>query len=189
MVELNHPLDDIEFAQKRSGIRILCAGMIVALLGISIGVWLVVNFALEGRPLAGNLLLVGGISITTIIAVAVALVTPFAAISISEARTEAGLRNIAAGHPELIGSRIDVERLLTLFHSVVFLQFALAFGAAFASAVLLHITSDPILLGCIGLQVGFMILRFPTTTRTKRWYDRIAVRLAESRDAGRTNFS
>jgi hypothetical protein len=174
----DHPLDDPRLARRLATLRTLCLGVMVFLVGISAGVGLVVWFALDGVPLAGRLVTVGGVSLVTVVAGVLTLAVPVVAVRVGQARGEAGVRELAAE-----GAADDPEKLLEVFAGVTFAEAAVAGGVGFAWAALFHLTSDPLMLAWVGLLIAFLAARYPTAGRARAWFDAAADRLARERRA------
>lgn len=181
----SHPLDIQEFAQKLSVIRVACRGMIVILAGIAIGFSLVVYFALDGIPLAGNLLNIGGVSILAIITGLLTPVVPVVAWKVGQNRREEGIRKLVKQHPETMSTDADVEGLVEAFAGGTFLEYAICTGVGFVWAVVFHVISSPLMLVWIAFLILFLAFRFPSLARTKVWYDAAVVELARLRQANR----
>jgi hypothetical protein len=172
----DHPLDAPRHVRRLANLRLLCAGLMLLLVVVSVGVGMVVWYVLEGLPLAGRRVTVGGVSLPTVVTGVLTLAVPFVALRVGRSRGEAGLRALAAeGDPD------DAEQLLEVFGGRTFAEYAVAGGVGFAWAVLFHLTSDPLMLAWIGALVGFMALRYPTTARARAWFDAAADRLARER--------
>jgi hypothetical protein len=161
--------DPPNFPRRLAALRNLVLAFALILAGVTVGFWMVVRFALDGVPLAGNRYKLGGVPIPTLIAVAVVLATPVVAILAGRARGRSGVRQVAAAHPELAGSSDEVDRLLDAFAGVVFAESAVVFGAGFASAILFHITTDLVILAGVGLLVSFLLVRRPSAERARAW--------------------
>ena len=72
----NHPLDGPAVAGRLIMLRMVCRVMIGGLLTITFLIVCVVWFALDGQPIAGNAVQLGGISVVTLGAIATAMLTP-----------------------------------------------------------------------------------------------------------------
>jgi hypothetical protein len=174
----DHPLDAPRHVRRLAALRFLCAGLMLALVVISVGVGMVVWYVLEGLPLAGRRVTVGGVSLPTVVTGVLTLAVPVVALWVGRSRGEAGLRALAAEGPD-----DDAEKLLDVFAGVTFAEYAVAGGVGFAWAVLFHLTSDPLMLLWIGALLAFMALRYPTSGRARAWFDGAADRLARDRRA------
>lgn len=162
-------LESPAFAHRIGALRALGLGFALVLTGVTLGFGMVIWFALDGVPLAGNLYRVAGIPVPTLVATVVVLATPFAAVAIGRARGRKGVAHVAAAHPELAGSIDEAEHLVDAFAGVVYAESAVAFGAGFACAVLFHITTDPVILAEVGLLAGFLLARRPTLRQAREW--------------------
>jgi len=176
------PPDAPEFAGRQALFRAMCAGMVVFLLIVSAGFWLIVTYALDGVPLAGNRLLIEGVPVVTIVATMVTVIVPFIAWRVGRAKGDAAVRRMLRDHPEVVGPDADAERLMNAVAGRVFGTHAVLVGVGFAWAILLHLTSSPGLLGCIGVVVAVMVAWHPTAGRVRRWYGVAAADLARLRD-------
>jgi hypothetical protein len=166
-----HPLDVQEFAQKLSIIRTVSLGMIVVLTVVSFGFALVVFYALDGVPLAGNRFTVEGIAVPALVALAVTPLMPILAFVYGRKRRAAALAKMLTDHPEVVGEEADTERLLNAFAGGQFAESAMLFGTGLTWAILFHVISSPIVLGCIGFLVVVLAVRFPFSFRVKSWFD------------------
>ena len=174
MPEFNPFLDSPEFARRVGVLRTLGLGFALVLSVVTVGFGMVVWFALDGVPLAGNLYKLAGVPVPTLAATVVVLATPFVAVAAGQARGRAGVRAVAAAHPELAGSADEADHLVDAFAGVVYAESAVAFGAGFACAVLFHITTDPVILAGVGMLVAFLVIRRPTLNRARDWLLRAA---------------
>lgn len=175
-------LDDPVLRRRLGATQTLCLGFILGLAGIALGISLVVGYALEWQPLAGNAVLVSGISITTVIALVVTLLSPLLAMQLGQRRTEAEVRAIASAHPETIGTSEEADRYFTGFAGATFVEYAVAIVVGLALSILFHINSDPRMLGLVGCLLLFMIVRYPYTSRARRWLDEVSRRVAVLRE-------
>ena len=62
-----------------------------------------------------------------------------------------------------------------------FAEFALAEGAAVATAVLYHLTADPAMIAFVAGVAVFMLARLPTAARNRAWFDDALPKLDELR--------
>lgn len=166
-----HPLDEPRLARRIGTLGALCRGMMIALVVVTAGIWMVIWFALDGEPLTGHLIVVGGLPVVTVVTGVLTLFVPPVALWAGRAKSAAGLRELPAD--------ADDERLLDLFAGVVFTEYAVAGVAAFAWALVFHATSDPLMLLWIAAILAFMTTRYPTAARAKAWFDHAAAQLAE----------
>jgi hypothetical protein len=174
-----HPLDGPRLVRRLAALRGLCSVLMLALVVISAGFGLVVWYVLDGLPLAGRLVTIGGLSVITVATGVLTPLVPVVALWAGRRRGEAGLRELAA-EPSA-GDEADAERLVDVFAGQTFTEYAVAGGVGFAWAVLFHVTSDPLMLLWVGGLVVFMAVRLPTTARARRWFDAAADRLARER--------
>jgi hypothetical protein len=162
-------LDSPEFAHRIGALRALGLAFALILAGITTGISMVVWFALDGVPLAGNLYKVGGVPVPTIVAGVIVLLTPVAAVLVGRAQGRAGMRQIAVSHPELAGSADEAERLADAFSAVVHAESAMTLLVGFGCAVLFHVTTDPVLLVGVGFLVLILVVRRPSLERARTW--------------------
>lgn len=159
-----HPFDEPLAAHRLGALRTLCQVMIGAVIVITLGVWMVVLKVFGGEPLAGNLVTVGGVSALTWACAAITLVVAPLVFWVGRRRGEAGLRQLEG--------RAGADEYLEVFAGATFASYAVAIGWGFLSAIIFHLTADPIMLGLVAVIVGVMIVRYPTTGRAKAWFDR-----------------
>jgi hypothetical protein len=164
------PLEDPAFARRVASLQTLCLGVIVGLVGITVGFWMVVWFALDGIPLAGNFFQIAGVSVVVWAAGLLTAAAMIAAPAVGRAKGRAGLARVAAGHPELAGSEDEAERVFDVFAAVVFAEYAVAGGTAFALAVTFHLTSLFPVVGCVAALLLFLAARYPTAGRARTWF-------------------
>lgn len=169
------------FARRVGSLQTLCQGVIVGLVGLTIGFWMVVSYALDGIPLAGNLFQIAGISVVVWVAGIFTLAAPAAAIAVGRTKRRAGLARVAAAHPELAGSADESERVFDVFAAVVFAEYAVAGGTALALAVFFHLTSLFPILGFVAGLLIFLVLRYPTVGWARVWFAAAAGDLAVRR--------
>ena len=172
----DHPLDAPRHVRRLANLRLLCLGLMLMLAVLSAGIGMVVWFVLEGLPLAGRRVTVGGVSLPTVVTGVLTLAVPVVALWVGRSRGEAWLSALAAEGPD-----DDTEKLLDVFAGVTFAEYAVAGGVGFAWATLFHLTSDPLMLLWVGGLIAFMALRYPTTGRARAWFDAAADRLARER--------
>jgi hypothetical protein len=158
-----HPLDEPRLARRIGTLGTLCLGMMIGLVVITAGIWMVIWFALDGQPLTGHLFVVGGLPLITLITGVLTLFVPPIALWAGWAKSAAGLRELP---PDA-----DAEQLLDVFAGVVFTEYAVAGGVAFAWALVFHATSDPLMLLWIAALLAFMTTRYPTIARTRVWFN------------------
>jgi hypothetical protein len=160
---------DPTFARRLASVQTLYLALIAGLAGIAVGVSLVVGYALDWQPLAGNAVTVGGVSAATVVAAVITLVVLPVAVLVGRAKRAADLRAAAAAHPEVAGTDDETDLLLTAFAGATFAEAMVAVGAGFAWSVLFHVTSDWRLLLLVGALLTFLAVRYPTTRRAERW--------------------
>jgi hypothetical protein len=163
------PLADPAIRRRLGGIQTLYLGLCVGLAGIAFGVGLVVGYALDWQPLAGNLVTVGGYSAATVGAAVVTLLTPFAALAVGRWKAAGERRAIAASHPELAGTAELADRRLAGFAAVTFAEAIVPVGVGFAWSVLTHITADRLMFPLVGLLLAWLAARYPTAARARAW--------------------
>jgi hypothetical protein len=159
--------------------RAICAILAGGLALITVLIGLVVRFALDGQPIAGNAVQVAGVSVVTLAAVGAAAIAPMVALAISSAQQRSALTAAAANPPD---PDEDRNRLLDIFAASLFVEYGIVESAGFACALLYHLTADWVLLAAVFGMIAFMIARFPTTTRAIRWYDEAAMEMAALRE-------
>ncbi len=179
-----HPLDAPEFAQKLALLRTVRLGMMAVLVVASVGFAFVVFFALDGVPLAGNRFTVRGVSVLALAGVAVTPFLPLAAYLAGRSKRAALVERMKLDHPEVVGPDVDAERLLNAYAGGQFTESAVAFSAGLALAIVFHVLSSPLLLGCIGVLVLFLGFRFPFEGRVKGWFDAETTALLARRASG-----
>lgn len=159
-----------QFAARRVGsLQTLCQGVIVGVVGITVGFWIVVATIFGGVPIAGNLFRLGGVSVVVWAAALVSIAALVAAMMVGRSRGRVGLARVAAAHPELAGSAEEADRVFDVFAAVVFAEYAVAGGTALALAVTFHLTSLFPLLGFVAVLVLFLLMRYPTAGWAKVW--------------------
>jgi hypothetical protein len=157
-----HPLDRPDLAGRFAGLRLISAGMILGMVMVATLIAMVVHFALDGQPLAGNGVRIGGLSVLSWGALFVAATAPVVALVVSARATAAGLAKLPTA---------DVDGIVGVLATATFIEFAVTEAAGVLCALLYHVTADPLMLGCVAALAGFLVLRFPSPTRTKSWYD------------------
>jgi hypothetical protein len=157
------PLADPVLARRLAAIRTLCLAVVVGLVGIAAGVSLIVGYALDGQPLAGNAVTVQGLPLPTLVAATLAVV------AVGVARRLGRHRPVPLPHPELAGSPEAHDARLNGFAAAAFAEFAVAAGTGFACCALMHVTADYRLLAVVGGLVLYLAARFPTAARARRW--------------------
>ena len=164
------PFEDPAVARRVASLQTLCLGVIVGLVGITLGFWLVVHFALDGIPLMGNLVRIAGVSVVVWIAALLTVAAMIAAPLVGREKQRTGLARVAAAHPELAGSEDEAERVFDVFAASVFAEYAVAGGTAFVLAVAFHVTSLVGVVGCVAALLLFLIARYPSAGRAKKWF-------------------
>ena len=181
---MSHPLDAPEFVQKLAVMRTVRRGMVAVLVVAATGFAMVVFFALGGVPLAGNRYTVHGVSVLALAGVAA---TPFvlvAAYLAGRSKRAELLARLDTDHPELVGPDVDAERLLNAYAGGQFAEAAVAFSCALFLAIVFHVISSPLLLGCIGVIVLYLVARYPFEGRVKAWFDAQTTALRARRASG-----
>ncbi len=163
------PLADPVVRRRLGGIQTLYLALCVGLAGLAFGVGMVVGYALDWQPLAGNLFTVGGVSLPTVIAAVVTLLTPAVAVAVGRRTAAAERRTIARSHPELAGTVELADRKLAGFAAVTFAEAVVPVVVGFAWSVLVHVTADWRLFPLVGLLLVWLAIRYPTTARAQRW--------------------
>ncbi len=170
-----HPLETPEMRGRQHLLRVLCLGLIAGLLFITAGVVSTVYFALGGKPLGGNAGRLLGVPIITVIGAVLTLSAVALARLIVPILWSGGIRKVATQPPETpedgVPPETEPERLWRVYASGKFAEFALAEAAAVATAVLYHLTADPVMLAFVGGVIAFLIVRLPTASRNRVWYD------------------
>ncbi len=170
-----HPLDTPEMLGRQYLLRTLCLILIAGIVLITAGVVSTVYFALGGKPLGGNAGRLLGVPIITVVGAALTLTAVALARLIVPILWSGGIRRVATEPPETpedgVPPETEPERLWRVYSSGKFAEFALAEAAAVATAVLYHLTADPVMLAFVGGVVVFLIIRLPTTLRNRAWYD------------------
>lgn len=175
-----HPTDRPEASDGLTVLRVLCGGLIGGMIAVTAIVVLVVQFALDGQPIAGNAVQIRGLSAVTLAAVGLAVAAPILGLLISGVQTRAGLKKLAA-EPTPSDLQSDRGRLLDVFAAATFTEFAIVEGAGIVCALLYHLTADTGLLAAVAALAVYMVFRFPTAARIRRWYDTAESRLSEMR--------
>ena len=150
-------------------LRVVCLALIAGGVVLVAGPAAVVHFALNGQPGVrgpnGNVLLGAGAVVTLSAVVAATLVVP--------AVLRAGLRRAAFEVPappdEGAPPDTEADRLLGVYAQGKFSEYALAEGAAAVTAVLYHLSANPLMLVFVGGMVLYMVARFPTAGRVRGW--------------------
>jgi len=170
-----HPLDSPAMMGRQHLLRMLCLGLIGGVLLITVGVVCTVYFALGGKPLSGNAGRLLGVPIVTVVGAALTLSAVALARVVAPLVWSGGIRKVATEPPETpedgVPPETESERLWRVYASGKFAEFALAEAAAVATAVLYHLTADPAMIAFVGGVVFFLILRLPTASRNRAWYD------------------
>ena len=179
-----HPLDAPEFVQKLTLLRTVRLGMMAVLVVASAGFAMVVFYALDGVPLAGNRFTVRGVSVLALAGVAVTPFVPLAAYLAGRSKRAALIERMNLDHPEVVGPEVDTERLLNAYAGGQFTESAVAFSAGLTLAIVFHVISSPLLLGCIGVIVLYLAARFPFAGRVKGWFDAELTALQARRASG-----
>ncbi len=170
----SHPLDSPELQAKQKALRFVCLALILGTVFVTIGVTATVKFALGGNSLPKLGASPGGIPILTIVGAVLTLSAVSVASLVVPFLTNAGLKKIAA---EPTSNEPEAERIWTVYAKGKFVEFALAEGAAVVTAILYHLSADWLMLAFVAGMVGFLIVRFPTWARNRRWYDEAAGKL------------
>jgi hypothetical protein len=168
-------------ADRSAVLRVLCGGMTLGLGVVTAIAVMVVQFALDGQPIAGNAVQFAGLSAVSWAALGLAIAAPVIGLTVAAAQTRAGVDKLAADHSPAEADT-DRTRLLDVFAAVVFIEYAVAEGTGVLCALLYHLTADAAVLVGVGIQLAFMVLRFPTNARVRRWHDEAAGRLADLRE-------
>ncbi len=175
-----HPLDRRDLVTRFAGLRLICAALIFGMCMVAVLIAMVVHFALDGQPLAGNGLQVAGVAVVSWFAVAAALAAPVLAVTVSRSTASSGVAKLAEEKPS---GDAEIDGLASIFATATFLEFAITEGVGLACGILYHVTADPLMLGSVAFLAGFLILRFPTTSRMKSWYDAAERTLRHSQGA------
>lgn len=176
-----HPMDAPEHAGRRALFRTVTLGMAALLVVVTVGFGLVVTFALDNVPLAGNWRTVGGVPALT---AAAGLLTPLVvALAVVHGRVRMAqvVRRARTDHPEVAGPDADGDRIMTAVGARLFGTLIVLLAGGFVCAVLYHLTSSPGLLGCVGVFAGAMLVFYPSGGRVMGWYNTAAVALARDR--------
>lgn len=167
------PFDRPDVIRRLMTLRTLSLGMMLGLAGISGVVMMIVHFALDGLPIAGRLMTVGGVSMVTVVAGVITLIIIPVTQFLASGRVERGLDELAArprdDHP---------EGLLDLFAGYTFTCQIVPLMIGFCWAALMHLTADPLMLLWVSFLIGFMIVHYPTTVRAQNWYNQMRDLLA-----------
>lgn len=172
-----HPLADPAMTDRLAVLRTMCVGLAAALVVLPALIAGVVQFALDGQPLAGNGVQVAGLAAVTWLALLLAVAAPFVGLTLSTVQKRNGLEKLAA-EP----APADPGRLLDVFAAATFAEFAVADGAGAFCAVLYHVTADPVLIAAAVALAAYLGFRMPTTDRARRWYDEATARLGDLRE-------
>ena len=180
-----HPLDSPDMQAKQAVLRLLCLASIAGLVVLSIGVICTVYFALGGKPLSGNAGRLVGVPIVTVLGATLTL----SAVAIARIAVpilwSSGLRRVATEPPEPpeegVPPETEPERLWRVYASGKFAEFAITEAAAVATAVLYHLTADPAMIAFVAGIALFQLLRLPTESRNRTWYDDALLKLDELR--------
>ena len=163
------PLADPVLRRRLGGVQTLYLALGAGLTGIALGVGMVVGYALDWQPLAGNLVTVGGVSAVTLAAAVVTLLTPVAALAVGRSKAAAERRAIAQSHPELAGTAELRDRKLAGFAAVTFAEAIVTVAVGFAWSVLTHVTSDWLMFPLVGVLLVWLAARYPTASRARAW--------------------
>ena len=163
------PLADPVLVRRLRSVQTLYLALCAGLAGIAFGVGLVVGYALDWQPLAGNLVTVGGVSAATAFAAVVTLLTPVTAVAVGRWKAAGERRAIAAAHPELAGTAELADRKLAGFAAVTFAEAIVTVAVGFAWSVLTHVTADWLMFPLVGLLLAWLAVRYPTMGRARRW--------------------
>jgi hypothetical protein len=176
-----HPFDRPEFADRQRALQVLCLGIIVSTALIVFAITLVVRYALGGRPILQNGAMVNGIPIVTVVGAVLTLSAVAIAVLVVPRVWSAGWKRIATQPPPSPepGTAPDTEadRLWKLYGQGKFIEYGLGDGAAILTAILYHLSADWLMLVFVAGMLGFLIVRFPTRTRMRAWFDDALIRL------------
>ena len=179
-----HPLDAPEFVQKLAVLRTVRRGMVAVLVVAATGFAMVVFFALGGVPLAGQRYNVHGVSVIALAGVAATPFVRLTAYLAGRSKRAELLARMDLDHPEVVGPDVDAERLLNAYAGGQFTEAAVAFSCALFLAIVFHVISSPLLLGCIGVIVIYLLARDPFEGRVKGWFDAETTALQARRASG-----
>jgi len=163
------PLADPVVRRRLGGIQTLYLALCVGLAGLAFGIGMVVGYALDWQPLAGNLVTVGGVALPTVVAAGVTVLTPLVALLIGRRSAAAERQAISRSHPELVGTVELTDRKLAGFASVTFAEAILPIVVGFAWSVLVHVTADWRMFPLVGLLLLWLAARYPTTAKARQW--------------------
>jgi hypothetical protein len=163
------PLADPVARRRLAAVQTLYLALGVGLAGIAFGVGLVVGYALDWQPLAGNLVTVGGVSAVTLAAAVVTALTPPLALWVGRRRAAAERRAVAAVHPEVVGTPEFTDRALAGFAAATFAEAIVTVGVGFAWSVLTHVTSDWLMFPLVAVLLVWLAVRYPTAGRLRPW--------------------
>lgn len=167
-------LDRSDFADRHRALRTFCLLLMVLLTLAAVAIVLVVRFALGARPLAGNGGWLGGVPIVTVLTAVLTLTAPLVGTILSCWLSLQGIRKVALEPPPVPepGADLDTDadRLWRVYASGKFAEYALAEGAVLATAVLYHLTADPVMIMFVTGLLAYMATRFPTSRRIKAWF-------------------
>jgi hypothetical protein len=163
------PLADPVLRRRLGSIQTLYLGLCGVLAGLAFGIGMVVGYALDWQPLAGNRVTVGGVALPTVVAAGVTLLTPLVALLLGKRAADAERRAIARTHPELAGTAELADRKLAGFAAVVFAEAIVPAVVGFAWSVLVHITADWRMFPLVGLLLVWLLACYPTAARARAW--------------------
>ena len=141
----------------------------------------VVHFALDGVPLAGNAVRVGGRPIATWVGVGLAIAFPLVAIGVARGMTRNGIDQIADDRNVAPGSPTEAERLLDVIGGATFVRYAIAEAAGIVCVLIYHFTADTVLLGLVAALLAFILAGRPTEAGVREWYAAAVDRVADRR--------
>jgi hypothetical protein len=171
---MEQTLDSPPLQQKMRAVRLLCLALIVFSIVVLIGVIGTVYFALGGQALPKNGAMLGGLPILTIIGGFVTLNAVIIGTVIEGFLRKQGLDAIATTPPAPpeAGAEVEsrAERILNVFAKIKFTQFALCEAACTVTAVMYHLSADWLMMVFAAGMPLFMLVKFPTTSATTRWY-------------------
>jgi hypothetical protein len=169
-----HPLDTPALQQRARAVRLLCIALIVFSVVVIIGVVGTVYFALGGKALPKNGAQLSGMPILTVIAGFLTLNAVVLGSFLETTVRKQGLKAIATTPPAAPEAGAEPEskpeRILNVYAKIKFVQFALAEGAGVATSVMYHLSADWLMMVFAAGMPLFMLVKFPTTSATTRWY-------------------
>ena len=180
-----HPLEAPPMIARQRVLRALCLILIAFVLILTAGVISTVYFALGGKPLSGNAGRLVGVPIITVVGATLTLSAVTIARFITPIVWTRGINRVATEPPDAPeeGATLETEpeRLWRVYAGGKFAEYAIAEAAAVATAVLYHLTADPVMIGFVAGVIAFLLLRLPTAARNREWYDDATAKLEELR--------